>query len=284
MEKDEQASESVATAFRTGCPRCGHASVIRWGRFSGRQRYRCRACRGTFSTFTGTPLHYLKRIDRWESFRAAMERSLAIRPTAILLGVDKDTVFRWRHRILVAFESPDRPPLRQDVFVDCPAFRFCGKGQSGTISSAGTFEIPTPGNADPAQVGRIWVILARDTFGCARPTLVGPQRPRLADYVAALENRLTRSAVLVGDRGIFSPLARCARELKLPYRPAAARPVDGTNLRYVPRVRRWLLRFRGVGRRYFTRYLLWFHAMEPESRKRHRPVRWTAEDVIRRQF
>ena len=42
------------------CPHCQRSRIQKWGGFAGRQRFRCRDCRRTFSTFTNTPLRWLK--------------------------------------------------------------------------------------------------------------------------------------------------------------------------------------------------------------------------------
>ena len=39
-----------------GCPHCSSAEVRRWGRASGKPRYRCATCGKTFNPLTGTPL------------------------------------------------------------------------------------------------------------------------------------------------------------------------------------------------------------------------------------
>jgi len=40
------------------CPRCGYEHVVKWGRSSGLQRYRCQSltCHKTFNAVTGTSL------------------------------------------------------------------------------------------------------------------------------------------------------------------------------------------------------------------------------------
>lgn len=84
----------------TACPHCASSRVSKWGCFRGRQRYRCGSCERTFSTFTRTPLWHLKRPDVWRTFLWAMDARASVRLSARLLGVHKDTTFRWRHRLL----------------------------------------------------------------------------------------------------------------------------------------------------------------------------------------
>src|SRR5262245_20926599 len=67
------------------CPRCGGSEVRRWGGFAGRQRFRCSSCARTFSDFTGTPLAYLKKIDRWPGHCASIEETESVRREAARL-------------------------------------------------------------------------------------------------------------------------------------------------------------------------------------------------------
>jgi len=47
-----------------GCPHCSSAEVRRWGRASGKPRYRCAGCGKTFNPLTGTPLAGLHHQER----------------------------------------------------------------------------------------------------------------------------------------------------------------------------------------------------------------------------
>ncbi|MBX6365468.1 MAG: IS1 family transposase, partial [Gemmatimonadetes bacterium] len=82
------------------CPHCGGAPLIRWGAFSGRQRYRCKACGRTSSDLTGTALAYTKKLPLWGEFAAGMLEGESCRAGARRLGIDKTTAWRWRHRLL----------------------------------------------------------------------------------------------------------------------------------------------------------------------------------------
>ena len=101
----------------SACPHCRTKHVQKWGRFSGRQRYRCTDCGRTFSTFTGTALHHLKRPDLWRRFLWCIDGRLTVRSSAAVLGVDKDTALRWRHRLLAQWRNESRPRLNGRIVV-----------------------------------------------------------------------------------------------------------------------------------------------------------------------
>jgi transposase-like protein len=102
---------------RGSCPRCLHPRFHRWGRFAGRQRYRCLGCKRTFSDLTGTPLHYSKRLGLWDRYVLCLLSSLSVRRAAAELGVDKNTAFRWRHLLLAAYRAREDPRLSGEVEV-----------------------------------------------------------------------------------------------------------------------------------------------------------------------
>ena len=99
------------------CPLCRGTRIQKWGHFAGRQRFRCRDCRRTFSTFTGTPLRYLKRPERWRAFLWCIEGRLTVRASGAALHIDKNTALRWRHRVLDHWRLEPHRQLRGSVGV-----------------------------------------------------------------------------------------------------------------------------------------------------------------------
>ncbi|MDI6870951.1 MAG: transposase [Bacillota bacterium] len=93
------------------CPHCHSAHVWKWGRFGGRQRYRCKSCAKTFTGLTGTPLARLKYRDKWAGMGWCLWKGLSIRRSAQMLGVHPCTAFRWRHRFLSALRAHEKPRL-----------------------------------------------------------------------------------------------------------------------------------------------------------------------------
>ncbi|MGE5553997.1 MAG: transposase [Betaproteobacteria bacterium] len=132
----EEAAERDAELFRRKegglkCPRCGAgpAEVRRWGRFMGRQRYRCRGCGRTFTPMTGTPQAYSKHQEKWEELGRCLAEMLTVRQTAERLRIAPSTAFRWRHRVLAALAGEPRPVLRGIVGVVEAYYPECHKGE-----------------------------------------------------------------------------------------------------------------------------------------------------------
>jgi transposase-like protein len=74
------------------CPHCGHDKISRWGFAQGLQRYRCGACGKTFNEVGG-------------AYAAQRGEGSSVRKAAMVLGVNPNTPFRWRHRFLSGLPS-----------------------------------------------------------------------------------------------------------------------------------------------------------------------------------
>lgn len=237
------------------CPHCEGRQVHRWGSFAHRRRYRCLDCGRTFSDFTGTPLAYLKLVDRWPAFCHCALHSQTVRHTARRLGVNKDTAFRWRHRLLAALVAAERADpgvhaLRTAVMVHETVFPFSAKGRRR----------PDPSRSAPPRTDRprVWVCIARDLHGRTVTGVVGSRRPTAIDLDGLLRPRLANAPVLVSVAGPYGAAGLLAVRLQLRYLRAPSVSPAASDVRgYVLSLRRWLARFRGVASRYLHHYLAW---------------------------
>ena len=62
---DRVCAAIVGAAVAPCCPSCRAERPYRHGHDRGIQRYRCRACRKTFSLLSGTPLSRLRHRAKW---------------------------------------------------------------------------------------------------------------------------------------------------------------------------------------------------------------------------
>jgi hypothetical protein len=242
--------------------------VHRWGSFSGRRRYRCGACRRTFSDLTGTPLAYIKLPWLWGEFGACMVESLTVRAAAARLGVNKDTAWRWRHRILAARERLPAPRLAAVVETHATRLPVNRKGERGMSPDA------SPRRRRRRPFGEAcWILFSRDRTGISRAVLADASPAQWPDYRRLLGQHLVAGTILLGRQGRFGAAARCAAQAGIEYRRTGslADGCDGSfdhvqnALAYALRFRHWLRRFRGVATRYLMRYVNW-HAFLDEQR------------------
>lgn len=247
---------------RPSCPHCHAVRVHRWGSFSGRLRYRCTACRRTFSDFTGTPLANLKHIDRWPGFAHCVLASLTVRQTAELLGVDKTTAFRWRHRLLHALNESDTRFLGPTVLIHETSFPYSEKGTRDLDRPPrrrtvfGRLDVPTA-----------WVCVARDPGHRFASGVVGLRRPDAVALQTLLGPRLHPTAELVSIFGPYGAAGLLAVRTDRRYRRLSRQtPEFRAVQRSVLALRSWLRRFNGVATRYLDNYLAWHRYLEAAAR------------------
>lgn len=246
------------------CLYCGGCSVHKWGWSGDRRRYRCRGCGHTFSDFTGTPLAYLKRLDQWGSFCAALAGSWSVRRTARAAGVAVATAFRWRHRLLAAVRAVDDGVLAGTVAVAETSVPFsekgcrrpgrpaCARGDAGGSGGSGGF-----------MRRRAWLVLARDGAGRSLGALAGLRRPHVRELTRVLLPRLDPRATLSDAAGPLGGVAYLARRQGLGYRRRrAAEGWSHPALAYGAELRSWLHLFRGVATKYLPNYLAWHRFLD----------------------
>lgn len=273
---------------RPPCIHCG-GSTYRWGRFSGRQRYRCNRCRRTFSDLSGTVLRNLKRLDACPSLLHCMARQASVRRTAQIAGISKDTAFRWRHRLLAdraAACEPGRQPTRPDVLAGQCGYSLALVEASLTESLKGKRPWPDEhlfraSRRRGVSAGRrIWARRAWLVSGVGRSQAGGklacgmwsmwqggthPPAFRLADFLRETTNDSTVIGVTNGRQGRWGIAARRSSRSLRDLGPWRAGPVGGRGLiadRNHAGVlcmlfQAWLRPFRGVSTRRLPSYLGW---------------------------
>ena len=88
------------------CPHCSSELVVRNGKYNGKQRYKCKSCKKTFSDFTYSPVaHTKKPIDKWLEYSKCMIMGYSIRKSAKAVDINIATSFFWRHKILEAIKT-----------------------------------------------------------------------------------------------------------------------------------------------------------------------------------
>jgi transposase-like protein len=229
-------------AQAVSCIHCGAAPCHRWGKFSGRQRFRCTRCGRTFSDLTGTLYARCKRIDRWPAVLAAMERGESVRGTALSSGVAPSTAFRWRHRYLATRGDVVRPP-----FVD-----ICTLGSEGMSVQAGASSYRGAWFAFArGRLSRSGIVEDRLALIQLVPNGMGVD-PH-AEAVLAVAGPRCRIA---DARGRFGRFVTAARRVGM--RSYQGRPPESLAVRRRIRgVTPFLRPFRGVSARWARNYLVW---------------------------
>jgi transposase-like protein len=274
---------------RPSCVHCGAPGCGKWGSFTGRQRYRCRACKRTFSDLTGTRLAHTKRLVRWPLALRLMEEAATLRRTARCSGIHVSTALRWRHLVLRHRVDHPRPSFDSTVAYQVQSLLSRRKFQDSEWSRGETIAPVQP---------RFLIVVGRQSSR-KRPELryrwMGAEGPQPgARRLEELLGPWISNRCLLLVRGRHSSGAKMARKLGVAWRREGDRAfrvgLDARLARWGGAVfRRWMRRFRGVSYRFLPNYLEW-HLMvrenlegrvDPGTRFRRLPVGESGLRLIR---
>lgn len=206
------------------CVHCGAMALQRWGATrTGLQRLRCRTCRRTFSSATGTALARIRYPEKFLQVVADMlgRAPSSCRALAARIGLNRMTVWNWRLRILAALTGQVARVLRGIVEADEKFFRESRKGSREWVNHArdparfpkpdrprwrdyARLGLPRPAGTSKWQVPVLTIV---DRAGAARADVL-PDR-RAESLVAMLGARVGADAVLCSDGdGAYELFAR----------------------------------------------------------------------------
>jgi len=241
------------------CPHCESADLNRWGMTpQGIQRYRCKACFKTFSALTNTPLHRMRKSEKWLQYTAMMRDGVSLREAAARLSINLKTSFRWRHAFLKA-PTRHRPDhlagvIEADETFLKESFKGCRNMPRPARKRGGGRETLTP------------IIIAMNRSGdVSDRVLKRNTRKEIQDFLKPL---LTEGSVLCTDGndsydGVTGPLHIEHKRLVAAHEQ---RVVEGvyhiqTLNNYMMNWKGWMGRFKGVSTKYLHHYLGWHRFM-----------------------
>ena len=271
------------------CPRCGDTRIIKWGFFSGRQRYRCKGCKRTFSDLTGTPAAYIKKLWLWPAFGRCMRESLTLRPIAKQLGIQTSTAFDWRHRNAGWLRSHVGETLMGFIELELLRFAYSRKGER---------KVPEPRRRGIPDRGftverPVRVVIASDRIGNVANAVF--TRPHLAsrELDAAMISLFQKCSGLVAGMGLLPVIRPLGVRRGIPVIDGRIsvqnRNVDiasntGAAALYARVMLDWLDIFCGVATKYLPNYLAWHATLDRTRRQSFERVlfRWNNLESVRR--
>ena len=99
------------------CPHCESHNICKYGTSSGKQRYKCKSCRRTFTDFSKSVISESKLpLKYWLEYAKCMILGFSIRRAAEHIEVCVKTSFYMRHRILDAIRLRDGRGIVNPLF------------------------------------------------------------------------------------------------------------------------------------------------------------------------
>jgi transposase-like protein len=251
------------------CPHCATRAAIRWGSFAGRQRYRCRNCRRTFSDLTGTPLACTKRLSQWPGYLRRLDLTEPVRRTAEILRLHPCTAFRWRHIALDALHR-DRVDvvLGGEVQLHTGLIRLGMKGTRTHDAHDESTAVERRRLRRLESWAPVHFLIACDRSGDVIPVVMAQPWLSRDDLEKLFASRIAEGTLLVvtrrwwsSRRDLTAASRACALQLEFSSDFVERGPPTGPHVRdassHGRRFLRWLRRFRGVARHYIRNYLEW---------------------------
>ena len=256
-----------ARAPLLACPRCQGRALHRHGHANELQRFRCRSCRRTFNSLTGTPLARLRCKAKWIAFAETMlDPAATVRRAADRIGVHRSTSFRWRHRFLSGARLDRQLPLGGIVEAD---------EMYVLESRKGSRHLDRPPRKRGGVAGKrgtsgeqMCILVARDRSGRTIDAVPGRGPVTAIQLALHLAPVLAPEALLVTDgHPAYRAFAgRCGIahqwvNVRAGVRVRGAVHVQNVNA-YHSRMRTWLRHFCGVASRYLGNYCGWQWAID----------------------
>lgn len=250
------------------CPICGSKSVVRFGSYNKRQRYKCKDCGKTFSDLTNTPLSRTKFPQKWIPFVECMLKGYSLRKSAEIVGVSYVTLFYWRHKLLTALTESGIEAFNGIVEMDETFFLRSEKGEKNLK------------NRKPRKRGgvstlrgisheQVCVLVARDRnkTTLSKVSCLGHASMNSVDKVVG--SLLSPSNILCTDA--WRAYCKFARAKGMEHYSLKDRHVfkgiyhiQNVNS-YHSRMKKWMDRFNGVASKYLDNYLAWFKFLDSKG-------------------
>ena len=198
--KEERFSQGLV------CPLCGCVHIVRNGRRKdGTQRYICRDCGRSFVATSNSIVSCTKKnFIVWEKNIDCMMLGLSLRKTANICGINRNTAFAWRHKILKALQNMAGSVILDGIIeTDETFFALSYKGDH---KNSRTFTIPRRphkrgGSAHLRGISREKVCVPcavnRNGLSIAKATNLG--RVATKDLHRIYDDRIEPGSIMVTD-------------------------------------------------------------------------------------
>ncbi len=246
------------------CPHCESQSFLRWGKRSDLQRYRCKECKKTYNSLTGTPLARLRRKGHWMEYAECIKDSLTIKKAAERCFISIDTAFRWRHRFLKNSIKIKASRLCGIVEANEIPFRISKKGCRKSLEN----HAPNNGNNKVAHKNRsVYLLISRDRNNNTFDNIFEQFKPK--DLNQILNKVISSDILLCTDKkGIYKTFAK-QNHIRHGFVDIKKGELVKKDIVHIKNVKyyhlqllEWMKRFHGVATKYLENYISWYREFD----------------------
>jgi len=178
------------------CPHCSSKLFVKNGKRNDLQKYKCKSCCKVFTHRTGTPLHKIKKMDKFEAYKTLMmENYLPIKKIAAKIGISIQTAFDWRHKILSSINK-EEGKFEGITEIDDIWFLYSQKGRKGLEYSRKRGGSKRAGDND----FQAKLLITKDRNSTIDLSLVRIGRLNKSDIQRKISGRFTPRSIIVSDK------------------------------------------------------------------------------------
>lgn len=246
------------------CPHCNSFNVKKNGHKGLIQRFLCKDCHKTFTSRNHTITFSSKKsFTTWKKYIDCMMNGFTVRKSAEICGINKDTAFIWRHKILNALQNMQaNVTLEGIVEADEAFFPISYKGNHKNS----IFVMPRKARGKQTHkrgLSREKVCVpcavTRNGLSLAKVTNLG--RVSANALHKAFDNRIVSNSVLcTDDMNSYLDLAK-TNKLELIQLKTGKSKLGIYHIQYInsyhSMLKNFINRFHGVATKYLNNYLVW---------------------------
>ena len=249
------------------CPHCKSFNIKKNGHKGLMQRFMCKDCHKTFTSRNNTITFSSKKsFATWKKYIECMMLGLSVRKSAEICGINKDTAFIWRHKILDALQNM-ASDVKLDGIVEADE-TFFAISFKGDYKKSATFTMPRKAHKRGKQTHlrglsheKVCVPCAVNRNGLSIAKITNLGRVGAKDIHHAFDNRIEPNSILCTDAiACYNDLARTEKleliQLKTGKSKLGIYHIQHINS-YHSMLKNFMIRFHGVATKYLNNYLIW---------------------------
>lgn len=237
------------------CPYCSNRHIVLYGRYNGKQRYKCKTCRRTFGDLTNTPLAMTHFPEKWPLFMEYTLKGMSLKACAKEFKISYVSLFYWRHKLLVALSITKTKGMTGRVELDNMYLKYSRKGEKTIPNRHEAKRVHDKSmNYFSIKSDKVCVLTVLDGF---KNIFCGAvcQGHLFYQYVEeTLGKLINKENTVSSSKPIFTlflkkmHIKRCIKNLK----------DKSAAIEYIGNCLDWMGRFNGVATKYLNNYLSWY--------------------------